>query len=302
MFPPFYRAYESLRQALELSIAGAGSQHYLVLGRSGCGKSTVCKMISDENSRYDEEERTVVPVLYCEMPSHATPASIVETLLAELGDLNPFYGTVPNKTLRLVALIKKCGVRLIICDEVQHVPDRGRSRTVNKAADSIKELANKASVPVVLAGLPRSETLNVTNDQLRRRFGAVLWLDRLSNDDKEEWEQFIGIADDLLGALPIDISFAPEEEFDRFYYGSDGRIGYLANLLQFALTQAYASGVSSIDLPFLEDSFRRSIWHNGKGPLNPFHKDFVFRRLDGIEEPFFDEDQPRTSKRKGAHA
>ncbi|WP_051320412.1 TniB family NTP-binding protein [Cupriavidus sp. amp6] len=221
MFPLFNSAYGGIKTALTLFRATGIVQNHLVLGQSGCGKSTLCRIICSEHPRFDEVERTVVPVLYVRVPPLATVSSLAEELLVKLGDPAPYKGKPKEKTDRLTGLIGKCGVQMIIIDELQHVHDRGQYPTIAKVADWIKDLEEAVSIPFIMAGLPRAEILLDANDQLRRRFSAALSLDRMVIDqDDVQAAAFVGVVAALLSAIRIrsEIDIDDINTIERIYY------------------------------------------------------------------------------------
>lgn len=291
MFPLFNNAYGDIKTAFTLSRETGIVQNYLVLGQSGCGKSTLCQMICSEQPRFEEPERTVVPVLYVSVPPLATVSSLAEALLVKIGDPVPYKGKHNQKTGRLIQLIKKCGVQMIIIDELQHVHDRGQYPTIAKVADWIKNLEEEVSIPFIMAGLPRAEILLDANDQLRRRFSAALSLDRMVIDEDDvQAAAFIGVVAELLSAMRIrsKIDINDISAIERIYYATDGRIGYLVSLLLRAMIITYSTDRSAIDLEVLGQAFTSVIWRNGVDALNPFSPKFGARRLSKKGEPFAD--------------
>ena len=288
MFPQFEEAYRRIYELLELYRGTGLAESAAMYGESGCGKTTVCKVIEGENPRIVEAERDVVPVLYTSIPALATINSVAEALLTKLGDPMPSKGTISSKTQRLIKLIHACCVDLVILDEFQHVHDRGQSPTISKVADWIKSLVDLIGRPVVLVGIPRAQVLVETNDQMRRRFGASLRLDRMTLDGNDAEVEFAELISGLADALPLqcDLDLQSYSTLTRFYYATDGRIGYLTSLLHRALTLAFLSEAQSIDEAILEAAFTEQIWRSGVGKLNPFDKSFCLRRLDKAGEPF----------------
>ena len=62
----------------------------LVKGETGVGKTTFIDQYMKNNPRSnlvtEEDERTVVPVLYCELPKAKHPKPVAAELLTQLGD------------------------------------------------------------------------------------------------------------------------------------------------------------------------------------------------------------------------
>ncbi|MEM5429166.1 TniB family NTP-binding protein [Cupriavidus oxalaticus] len=300
MFPRFRKAFQQLTQAVELYRASGVASNHLILGSSGCGKSTLCKLLISQYPEMREPERNVIRVLYMEIPALATIKSLVEGLLSKLGDPAPWAGTISDKTARLCRLVVGCGVFIIILDEMQHVRDRGQDLTISKAADWIKGFSNAVGCPFALVGLPRTQYLLDANEQLRRRFSATLYLERFNMCDSESINEFSGVVISFLEGMPLRCSLRPDASIDdlcKFYYATDGRVGYLASLLSRALLIADADGVWTIDQGLLEKAFAAEIWYQGVGQLNPFSTRFCGRSLNEYGEPFY---VPEFAKKEGA--
>lgn len=299
LFPQFDAVYRSISESLALYRATGLANHLVVYGSTGCGKTTVCNFVLGENPPVVGGERNVIPVLYASIPALATISSVAEALLVSLGDPFPSKGTNSSKTERLISLIQRCSVAMVILDELQHVHDRGQSPALYKVGDWIKNLSDRIACPVVLVGIPRAKALVEANEQLRRRFGTSLILDRITIDTDESFAEFGDVVASLSEALPVGFRCNPQshDTVERLYFATDGRIGYLAELLQKALLSSFQADNAPIDNALLQKTFTQRIWSNGIGKLNPFHKDFCFRRLDRLGEPFNGGDTGRADVR-----
>lgn len=307
-FPPFVAAFEEVERSLRLHRAGAMTQHLLITGESGTGKTTLCRLIYQKYPRTVLPERDVQPVLYVSIPPAATIASVAEAMLARLGDPHPTLGASSAKTARVVRLARACSVELLLLDEANHIQDRGQSPTQYLVGDWIKGLMDSLLIPTVLLGLPRVENLLRVNEQLRRRFTRQMRMELGQNPDKriehECLELFYTLAHSML--IPFSIGTESWEVLaHRLYYATDGRIAYLKKLLIGALQRALAAGLPEIRREELSLAFAVEVWPQGTGPLNPFSPDFVFRRLDRQGEPFEQGAlvvRPRARRGDAAHA
>ncbi|WP_287879387.1 TniB family NTP-binding protein [Aquitalea sp.] len=288
-FPPFLAAFEEIERSIQLYRAGAITQHLLVTGESGTGKTTLCRLISQKYPRVVLPERDVQPVLYISIPPAATIVSVSEAMLAKLGDPNPTLGTSSTKTARVVRLAQACSVELLLLDEANHIQDRGQSPTQYLVGDWIKGLMDGLQIPAVLLGLPRVESLLRVNEQLRRRFTRRMRMELGQSPEKSIEQECLELFYTLIHSMPIPFSIG-SESWDalahRLYFATDGRVAYLKKLLTGAIRLSFELDLSEIRCQELAQAFEAEIWPQGIGPLNPFSHDFAFRRLDRQGEPF----------------
>lgn len=288
-FPPFVAAFEEIERSIRLYRVGAMTQHLLITGESGTGKTTLCRLIYQKYPRIVLPERDVQPVLYISIPSASTIASVAEAMLARLGDPQPSLGTSSAKTARLVCLARACSVELLVLDEANHIQDRGQSPTQYLVGDWIKSLMDSLQIPTVLLGLPRVEILLRVNEQLRRRFTRRMRMELGQSSEKSIEQECLELFYTLVHSMPIPFSIGSdswEALAHRLHFATDGRVAYLKKLLIGAIRLAFELGLNEIRPQELAQAFEAEIWPQGIGPLNPFSHDFVFRRLDRQGEPF----------------
>ncbi|KGR99320.1 TniB family NTP-binding protein [Burkholderia sp. ABCPW 111] len=289
MFPQFDYAYNRIKDLLDFYRKTGRQKSLVVLGDTGTGKSTLCKLIGEEYPLFTRDDRDIVPVLYISLPENPTPSAVVSTGLEILHDPAPFHGTTPARTYRLLTLMKQCGVEFILVDEIQQTLDRTRAPGLYKVGDWIKNLFDASGKPMVLLGATRSKLLLQTNEQLRRRFSATFILENMGIATDHEIEDFVGLVATLNDNLPVKCSLNIQsyEALERLHYATDGRISYLVKLFSGGLERALQGAMATIDVGILEQTFSEDIWDERIGVLNPFNPNFCFRRLDKAGEPFF---------------
>jgi hypothetical protein len=287
MFPAFQKAFEQIEENLKLFRATGVARNLLILGESGAGKTSLCRLFVERHPKLVLPERDIIPVLYVCVPAAATIAGTVEAILAALGDPEPERGTVSVKTARAVRIARGCGVEMLLCDESQHIQDRGRTHSQYFVGDWLKSFMDALGLPVVLLGLPRTQTLLQVNEQLRRRFTHRLSLsvqqsgDGADSSDDNSFDLFHALASAL--PLPLDPRpFGWRELGMRLHFATDGRIAYVKQLLVNAYEQAIGQSTKSVSVHELSCAFTAAIWPSGIGALNPFHTDFEFRALDRL--------------------
>jgi hypothetical protein len=115
-FPRLNRVREKIAYCHRHSKVAAEPECLLITGQTGAGKTTLCEVYGQQFSRRPTQEGIAVPVLSASIPVPATAKSLATRLLVALGDPMAGRGTTVNQTLRLVRLIRECGVELVILD------------------------------------------------------------------------------------------------------------------------------------------------------------------------------------------
>ncbi|MTD33059.1 AAA family ATPase [Paludibacterium sp. dN 18-1] len=288
-FPPFVAALDAIESHLTLFRESGLVQNLLVLGESGTGKSSLCRWLTNKYPKVIATDRDILPVLFVSIPPGGTVPNLAESILAALGDPDPSQGKNSVKTARIVKLCAQCKVELLLLDEAQHLHDRGQAGTHYYVADWLKSLLDALQIPAVFLGLPRLETLLQVNEQLRRRFTQRLHLSLGQGEAADIHHESLQLFVSLGACLSIPLTPAPfswDELGMRIFFASDGRVAYVKKLLAGAYRQALENQLPVIDPPLLAQIFRRDVWVQGVGALNPFEQDFEFRRLDRGFEPF----------------
>lgn len=288
-FEVFQKAFSVIEDNLSLYRQTGIAENILILGESGSGKTSLCHLIQKLYPRYALPERDVVTVLIVSIPANVTEASIVSTMLTVLGHPLPYQGSVTRRTAAFVTLAKACGVEMILFDEAQHLHDRGQDRSKTKVSDWLKQLIDALEIPIVFLGLPRTKSLLIVNDQLKRRFSKTIFLSLEYQHTEDLSKQCLQMLLSLSQTFPVRIvagEYGWDEFSIRLYYATDARISYIkklmAKLLKFALEAEYEE-VSPDDFEMI---YKQEIWWEAEGELNPFHPKFAFRRLDRGGEPF----------------
>ncbi|MEH2231161.1 MAG: TniB family NTP-binding protein [Nostoc sp.] len=243
-------------------------------GETGTGKTTIFRSYIQESPRYETATGTVVPILSVTIPSPATVKSVVTKLLWELGDPAYDKGTVGSQTIRLIGLMKDCGVELIFLDEFQHFIDRDSAKVLKTVSDWLKNLILDAKVPIILIGLPESNAVFNFNSQLSRRFTNRYTLSPFEwkADSGKEFRTFLH-AVELQLPLSDESCLASEEMSLRFYYASDGVVAYVMKLIRYGTYLALSQGLEKLDLNVLATAFDKYVKADKLHKHNPFLTD-----------------------------
>jgi len=287
-FPHVKRATAALDRLYEYECVEEEPEHMMLIGESGVGKSTLLIRYSDLHPVIEHEEFTEIPVLYVKVTPSCTPRKLAGLLLRGLG--SPFWnkGKEDELTVQVECLLKACKVRLVILDEANHLVDRGGEKTQHTTADWIKTLSDEVHIPFVLAGIPRIERLNHTNDQLRGRFREVVRVHRFSVANKSaelEFRSVLAAFKRVLDDLPT-VDFSESILARQFAFATDGRLREIRKLLVRAVELAFEQQRPEITSAVLAHAFRQVIFPDAPNDRNPFHRSFNLVPLTALGEPF----------------
>jgi len=117
---------------------------FLLGGASGTGKSTVLNWYSVNHLPRVEQERNHVPVIKVDAPvSNRSPKPLFERMLLMCGALS-LQGNEENYLQMLELFVQRCGVELLIVDEVEHITQPNIRRR-------LLELTNLTGLPITCA-------------------------------------------------------------------------------------------------------------------------------------------------------
>jgi len=281
-YPSFNEAYRLLKDAYLFNLQTGLAKNYWLVGPSGTGKTTLMEILAKEFPPVDLVDRKGIPVLAIEIPALPTIKNLAEEMLVQLGDPVFFRGSAIDKTIRILHLIKACGVKLIFFDEMQHFVDRGHKKAPAEVADWLKTLIDKAQVSTVIMGLQRTQIILDANEQLRRRFCRRIDLKPFDLECLSSRSHFIGVIkkiDEVLElSSPLDLH--QDGIVRQLHFATNGLIDYMVKLMLGAYEIANSLHLPGIDRQCLELGFSESVWVEGVGKLNPFNPQFFGKILD----------------------
>ena len=106
------RAYRSLGQ----------QRNFLLGGESGMGKTTYLNWYMSNYLPTIEVERNHVPIIKIDAPvSNRTPKPLFQRMILECGRTYLRYDNEEELLMQLVLCLQKCGVEMIVVDEIQHI-------------------------------------------------------------------------------------------------------------------------------------------------------------------------------------
>jgi len=269
-------------------IAVATPPCLVILGETGAGKTTLVETWLRKASlkRQETPEGSIIPYLYVSVPAGATIKGTASVFLRTMGDPNPSRGTQWNMVERLHLLISGCSVRMIFVDEFQHAVNKETQRVLHDVADFLKDIINQNKVPMVLIGRSgEAEPILRVNPQLDRRVGTPLYLKPFEWDRTQPQTtilEFRALMESIDRALPFDPSQLSDEEMAyRFYYATNGYLGWIMQLIRYAAYQAIHAESPVLHLPSLAAAYDACIAQTvmGRGKTNPFSP-LRFREAD----------------------
>jgi len=261
----------------------------LIVGPSGVGKSCVLNHYHQLFPPVHEPQLTRVPVLVVITPASPTVKSMAEAILTAMGDPRATRGSAEEKTVRIYQLFEKCCVELMLIDEFQHFYYAHTIVEFRRVTDWLKNFISVSNTAVVLCGLPESEIVVQSNEQLARRFSSKYTISPFSIDPHEDFTEFRGLLKAMQDLLPLPVE-SPIYEANmarRFLIASNGLLDYVRKILEGAMSIAIATGYQSLDLSVYAAGFKKEVWVEVTDRLNPFHPDAHLRALNRSGEPFY---------------
>lgn len=218
-------AYSKIQKVMAANVALEEPRHLIIAGDSGCGKTTLCDLISDEYGTRDNEfqlgiQRNIT-ALMASVPSPVTPRSMAVNMLRALGEEGRIHGNCQELTNRLIFQFKQSDVRALFLDEQQHLfslglgGKRGPSTRLREAMDWVKSIINKTKLTFVMMGMPQLLDLIDADPQMARRFSHVFYLKPFDCPEADE-SDIAAFADDLLMSAVCDLPYFDNfEEFSK---------------------------------------------------------------------------------------
>ncbi|KHF41198.1 TniB family NTP-binding protein [Halalkalibacter okhensis] len=258
--PALQQAYLDLMD--KIKIAGKGKV-LLVYGPSGVGKTTLFRKVEKEiTKQYNDEmqqDKGFVPIIGVEASSpedgkfdwidfYTEALQKVEEILISEKRL-PHGSQVPTnhtqrtkRTLRrsLENVIKYRKVKVIIIDEAQHMTKAGNSKALRNHMDTIKSLASKFEIPIILFGTYELLSFRNLSGQLSRR-GIDINFPRYDAELTEEINAFKNVIGFFQVHLPIQNQPDLMNNWEYFYQRTIGCVGilrdWLTNTLEYKLNK-----------------------------------------------------------------
>lgn len=286
-FPTVAKVLSQLDDMIEEGCLPGEPPHLLLLGAPGTGKSTMLEYFMKRHPRIEHDTFTEVPAISVEVPSRTTPGGLAGVMLRAMGSDHWDKGDQAKRTVHLSTVLVGCRTKLIALDEVNHLVDRGGTKTHHAVADWVKQLGGRGGPAIALAGTPRSEALLDTNDQLRSRF-EVVTVEPFSTVTSRKLDEFCGVMNcfaKVLGDLPT-VNLTERSTVRLIAFATGGRLRAIRDLLLRSIKIAAVSERSEVDYSVLAQAFSEKIYRKAPKGRNPFLSDFDGVPLTKLGEPF----------------
>lgn len=296
---------DTMKSIRQLSVIGEyehAPSCMLVTGETGVGKTTFIKQYMKNNPRSslvtEEDERTVVPVLYCELPKAKHPKPVVVELLKQLGDPLKSVGDANVLLNHLVDLLAKTKVELIIIDEFQHAIETTNREVLKEIGEFFKRLINKAKVPIAFFGMPWCNPIFEVNSQLKRRVRKSNFkIENFSLETFAEFQMFLEVIQDELpiefdGSLWNDLELA----FKLFAASSGNLSDLMEGIIMPAAIEAVKDDAELLTIDYLADAAEDNLGILEE--LNPFNMEL--RKIEARQqytESYWNAEAPKNSLR-----
>lgn len=263
----------------------------LILGEPGSGKTKLTarmKEIANELYGREEEEKTICPVIQFAVPNPCSPFEISVSVLTALKDPNPRGRKSKAQTMEAAEiLLRECEVRLVLLDNFHDIPARRATRGIELVGTRLRELIDSSVALWVFLGT--QESLRVVNGdtQLIKRIGyraSLGYFDIASEDGAKAFATVLQKTDEW---LPMAEQSCISRAANRWklYLATEGIFDRLVKLVDQGWFIAFSAGRETIELEDLQQAYL--LMHGPQSHKdNPFHPDFVKRRLIDLGDPY----------------
>ena len=264
----FTRIDELLRDGWEQTFC----RSLLLFGHSRAGKTHIVtnyiRARVDEVADPDQRLRIVL----VEVPSGCTLKNFAEELLTALGDADPAYGSLTEKSRRVADLIEHQRLDLIVIDEVQRLIDADTDKVKRDVANWITALLNRRLCPLLLVGERKAERVFADNMHLEgRTFGEIV-LDPYDWSVQQDQDEFRVVLHMLDKSLDMEVlaGLGQMDTAIRVYAYSQGLLGQAATLAERGRAIALRAGRPKITHDLLAEAVDELRIGVDRRKVNPF--------------------------------
>jgi replication-associated recombination protein RarA len=226
----------------------------LIYGDHNNGKTAILKKFYELHKtsleKVNEEGEHVyeIPVIYLQAPTQPDEGRLYSLILDELCVPHRSNEKVMEKARLVDHYLKKLNTRMILVDEI-HSALKGNLNKQRTFIDILKQLSNKLSLSIILAGTREAHSALSSSDEVNSRFPSIE-LPRWGNDKK--FRSFIATYETCLPLKETSDIVHDPQIIDALYNQSDGLIGKAVNLLKKSAIKAIKSGREKIIVDDIE--------------------------------------------------
>lgn len=264
----FTRIDELIRYGWEATFC----RSLLLFGNSRAGKTHIVtnfiRLRVDEVADPDQRLRIVL----VEVPSGCTLKSFAEELLTALGDADPGYGSLTDKSRRVAEMIRFRHLHLIVIDEVQRLIDADTDKVKRDVANWVTALLNQRLCPLLLVGERKAERVFMDNMHLAgRTLGEVVIApyDWSVPEDQAEFRGVLHMLDKAVGMETL-AGLGQMDTAIRVYAYSQGLLGQAATLIERARVISLRDGRPQLTHDLLAEAVDELRIGEERSKLNPF--------------------------------
>lgn len=221
----------------------------LIVGDTNNGKTTIIERFVNKNPAYESADKqySIIPALMIQCPPVPSEARLYSNILEKLFAPYKFTDPVEKKQYQVFKLLRSCGVKMLILDEIHSVLS-GRLELQRIFLSAIRNISNEIKIPIVGVGTKEALRAVKTDPQLDNRFKPEL-IPRWKNDDS-----FRRLLMSFERMLPLKSPslLANNQIATKLFAMSEGYIGELSEILKLVSAEAVISGEEQINLRLLE--------------------------------------------------
>ena len=214
------------------------TRNFLLGGESGMGKTTYLDWLIFNHLPVVEQERNHVPIVGIQAPvSNQTARPLLWRMLLECGQTYVKSDNEEILLMKLVLYFQKCGVELIVIDEIQHIKRPELKRRVLEVSNMTR------GIPIICASCHPIEWTE-GDAEVKGRWNDFFHL-----------KQYTGTRlDDLLATIELFLPFSQDSHLSRREI--EGRPGPAAHIEQ------WTGGILRDIMILIRDACRRAIEGN----------------------------------------
>lgn len=290
VYPRFRELHREIQLCQRMSKLAGEPQCMSLEGRTGSGKSTLVRAYADCFQRTETSAGTGILILYLEVPSPAGIKDLASAALKRMGDPAYERGTRASLTMRLIGLIKDCGVELVILDDFHHLIDSETNHILGEVSEWLKYVIKETGVPFLVVGIEgKVELILQANAQLSRLFAARETLQpfRWETAQPQTIQEFAHFVEYVEKAVEKSLSSEVRrtELLYRIHYATDGVVGNVMNLIRFAAMLCEMHGQNEIGLGVLSQAFQQRLAKHLSSKCDPFAESATVRFTPSAPAP-----------------